>query len=162
VASIAVAKTCTIASELVPASGVDGEGMLMAPYPHVLMEVMDLTMDYAERPPVVSESTFNEMSKSVRQRWIRKLKKYAACLRTAHSIAEDGSNAPEAEDTDMNRAQTAEAAASSPDAGQDAAPVADPGGVDMAEPTAEVSLTLEDEFSPTPEAGDNEEKMMEQ
>jgi hypothetical protein len=67
VASIAVAKTCRIATELVPASGVDGKGMLMAPYPHVLMEVMDLTLDYAERPPVVNEPTFNEMFKSVRQ-----------------------------------------------------------------------------------------------
>jgi hypothetical protein len=108
-ASIAVAKTCTIATELVPAAGVDGEGMVMAPYPHVLMEVIDLTEDYPERLPAVNESTFNQMSKSVRQRMIRKVKKYVACLRAAHSITEDGSNAPEAEEADNNGAQVAEA-----------------------------------------------------
>jgi hypothetical protein len=62
-----------------PAAGVDSEAMLMAPYPHVMRKVMDLTKDYVERPPEVSEDTFKKYSKSVRQRWIRKVKKYVAC-----------------------------------------------------------------------------------
>jgi hypothetical protein len=46
-ASIAAAKSCTIATELVPAAGFDGEAMLLAPYPHVMRKEMDLTKDYA-------------------------------------------------------------------------------------------------------------------
>jgi hypothetical protein len=62
--SIAAARTCTIASSLVHAGEAEGSGLLMAPYPHCLMVVVDMTEDYAERLPVVTEAIFDNMSKS--------------------------------------------------------------------------------------------------
>jgi hypothetical protein len=159
-ASIAAAKSCTLATELVPAAGVDGEAMLMAPYPQVMRKVMDLTKDYAERAPEVSKDTFNKYSKSVRQRWIRKVIKYVACLRTAHNAGEtNASNDPLTEFADLDG--TAAAEATPPGGVQDAAAGADL-VVDMTEPTAEVDISLDDkEFSPAAAAGENDKTMEE-
>jgi hypothetical protein len=49
----------------------------MAPQPYLLMVVVDMTQFYPERPPGVTETAFRTMSKLVRQRWIRKVKKYS-------------------------------------------------------------------------------------
>jgi hypothetical protein len=154
-ASIVAAKSCTIATELVPAAGVDGEAMLMPPNPHVMRKVMDLTKDYAERPPEVSEDIFKKYSKSVRQRWIRKIKKYVACLPAAHNMKDiNASNAPMAEGADG----AATAKATPPVEAQDAAAGAEP-AVDMTEPTAEVDISLEEKgFSPAAAARENNEK----
>jgi hypothetical protein len=50
------------------------------------------------------------MSKSVRQRWIRKVKKYVACLRAAHHIKEHSSNAFMADVKDTHCVDAPEAA----------------------------------------------------
>jgi hypothetical protein len=154
------AKSCTLATELMPAAGVDSEAMLMAPYPHVMRKVMDLTKDYVERPPEVSEDTFKKYSKSVRQRWIRKVKKYVACQWSAHNVGEtNASNASLAEVADLDGAAAAEA--TPPAEAQDAAAGADL-VVDMTEPTAEVDISLEEkEFSPAAAAGENDEMIEE-
>jgi hypothetical protein len=52
------------------------------------MSVLDLSAEYPDRPDTASESEFNMWSKSKRQRWIRKLKRYVVCLRSAHHVDE--------------------------------------------------------------------------
>jgi hypothetical protein len=95
----------------------------------------------------------------VRQRWIRKVKKYVACLRAAHNIGKTNApNAPLADRAYFDRIVAAEA--TSPDEAQVAAAGADP-AVEMTKPTAEVELSLEVEFSSAAAAGENEEKMEE-
>jgi hypothetical protein len=77
---------------------------LVAPYPHVMMSVLDLSAEYPDRLDTASESEFNMWSKSKRQRWIRKLKRYVACLRSAHHVEEHSNpdRLPEAAEDDYD------------------------------------------------------------
>jgi hypothetical protein len=156
VASIEAAKGCTIVSELVPtASGAEGEGTLMAQYPHLLMVVVDMTEDYPERPPNVAEAAFRTMSKSVRQRWIRKVKKYVACLRMAHRITEDENvvDAAVAEHSDLYAAEAPRADATVGELlAADEAPMMEEDGLDAA---AQEAQALPDGVLPAAEAQDD-------
>jgi hypothetical protein len=104
IASIAAGKTCTIATVLIPAAVAGQPNVLAAPFPHALMAVVNLTMDYPDGPPLESEGSFELLSKSKHQRWIRKLKVYAACLRAAHRIDENSTITTEAMDDNEGKA----------------------------------------------------------
>jgi hypothetical protein len=89
VESIAASKTCTICTESVPAAVAGEEAQIMAPYPHTLAAVVDLTPEYPDRPDLIPVAEFATYSRSKRQRWIRRYKKYAACLRAADRISDN-------------------------------------------------------------------------
>jgi hypothetical protein len=60
-----------------------------AAFPTVLHAVLQLlSLEYPDRPEDWTEELFESKRKSQRQRCIRKLKKYAACLRVANRIDE--------------------------------------------------------------------------
>jgi hypothetical protein len=84
---IAASKTCTICTESVPAAVAGEEAQMMAPYPHALAAVEDLTPEYLDRPDLIPVADFVTYSRSKCQRWIRRYKKYAACLRAAHRVS---------------------------------------------------------------------------
>jgi hypothetical protein len=127
VATFVAARGCTLVSQLVPVTGAAGDGVWMAPYPTILMAAVNMTEDYPERPPTVSEAAFEAMTKSVRQRWIRKIKKYVACLRSAHRISEDENTTDAAMAEAVDFATTAAARA----AIDDSMPAAD--GADLSD-----------------------------
>jgi hypothetical protein len=89
VESIAASKTCTICSVSVPAAAAGKEAQMMAPYPHALAAVEDLTPEYPYGPDLIPVAKFETYSRSKRQRWIRRYKKYAACLRVAHHVSDN-------------------------------------------------------------------------
>jgi hypothetical protein len=121
--SIASSKTCTIRSVSIPAPVAGEDNILVAPYPHATMSVLDLTAEYPDRPDTAREAKFNTWSKSKGQCWIRKLKRYVACLRSAQHVNEhsnpdrppeadgenDNNSTSEADDDEMADAPDAEA-----------------------------------------------------
>jgi hypothetical protein len=160
VATFVAARGCTLASQLVPVTGAAGDGVWMAPYPTILMAAVNMTEDYPERPPMVSEAAFETMPKSVRQRWIRKIKKYVACLRMAHRISEEENTTDAAMAEAVDFATTAAARA----AIDDGRPAAD--GADLANEGVPDAATAADqvqqaEVHPTAEAGVTMEERME-
>jgi hypothetical protein len=138
VASIEPSKSCTIASVPIPAPVAGGDDVLAAPYPHALVAVWSLTEGYPNRPEIWTESEFDPLSKSKRQRWIRKLKKYVTCLRVAHHVDEnsDPEKAPEADSAEED--QTPQ--------GTQEAPEEDPEAIMNTPPTAEASDVEEEEM----------------
>jgi hypothetical protein len=87
--SIKASKNCTINTVQIPDPEATGGFSGAAAYPTVLHAVLQLLLlEYPERPEDWTEEFFESKSKSQRQRWIRKLKNYAACLRVANRIDE--------------------------------------------------------------------------
>jgi hypothetical protein len=160
VATFVAVRGCTLDSQLVPTDGAPGDGVWMAPYPTILMAAVNMNEDYLERPPLVSEATFEAMSKSVRQRWIRKIKKYVACLRSAHriSVYKNATDAAMAEAKEFEATAAARAAADDAKPAADGADQADEGVPDTAPADGQVQQA---EAIPTIEAGVTTEEPME-
>jgi hypothetical protein len=111
----------------------------VAPYPHALVAAWSLTKRYPNRPEIWTESEFEPLSKSKRQRWIRKLKKYVTCLRVAHRVDKnsDPEKAPEADSAEEDQ---------TPQGTQEALEK-DPEAIMNAPPTAEARDAVEEEMA---------------
>jgi hypothetical protein len=63
VESIAASKTCTICTQSVPAAVAGEEAQMMAPYPHALAAMVDLTPEYPDRPDLTPMAKFATYSR---------------------------------------------------------------------------------------------------
>jgi hypothetical protein len=108
---------CTATVPSIPVVGPNGEAILMAPYPTTLAKLMDMAAGVTA-PQRWNRSEYAALSKSQRQRWIRKLKGFCAHLRSRLPPL----TAPEAADEEDVQGAAAAPLAAAADGGQEAHP----------------------------------------